>query len=451
LSPTAPLDPQLADLLNGDPADTLLLDDLRPWTRGELRRAAGAVCEDLRRRGVGPGARVAVHGPSEGRLLAAMLGARAAGALVIAVPRSPDPAAWVARWRPDATLGIAEVSGEADLRPTPHDGLCVALPTSGTTGEPKLVVLSSAAVRYTVDTGAGAARLLPGERTLVPVPLHHIYGWLAVAHAWRAGGVPRVSSRLVTAADVAEAARDVDAISATIAIARALQTSPRLITLSGEPVPAAVRLELAARHPRTTFALRYGMTELGGRALMLDPARFGDGTDCLGEPPEGIDVRIDEHGELWCRSPGMATCYLDDPEATSARWVDGWLRSGDRFERRPDGYYLVGRMDQRFKRRGEWVSPERIEAALAALPGVRASLVLPEERGGELVPVAWVEGEGLEGAALRRALLGAVAPWDVPAEVHVVAALARTGLGKVARARPTRDRVTPATGCSVRT
>lgn len=123
-----------------------------------------------------------------------------------------------------------------------------------------------------------------------------------------------------------------------------------------------------------------------------------DGPTTEKDPPTGT---VDELG-IWSSSAGRTSC----------------------------------RMDQRFKRRAEWVSPERVEEALVGCPGVREALVLPERRGDEDAPVAWVVGEALDPAAVRRWMMTRVQPWDVPVEVHVVPSLARTGMGKIARVRP---------------
>jgi benzoate-CoA ligase family protein len=107
----------------------------------------------------------------------------------------------------------------------------------------------------------------------------------------------------------------------------------------------------------------------------------------VGTPVPGYSVRlVDETdadvppgtlGDLWVRAPSLAAGYAQGNGLAPLRGRDGWFVSGDKFYADREGYYwYVGRADDMFKSRAEWVSPIRVEAALIEHPSVLESAVV---------------------------------------------------------------------------
>ncbi|MFC7615205.1 AMP-binding protein [Actinokineospora soli] len=171
----------------------------------------------------------------------------------------------------------------------------------------------------------------------------------------------------------------------------------------------------------------YGAPIANTRYRVLDP--------WLRERPVGVV------GELCCAGPGVARGYLDDPERTAAAFVerDGerLYRTGDLGRVRPDGLIeFVGRADTQVKLRGQRVEIGEVEAALAALDGVRGAVVtpVPAEGGrGYRGLAAHVTGDALDPEALRRALAERLPAHMVPATVTAHAAFPLTRNSKVDR------------------
>ena len=139
----------------------------------------------------------------------------------------------------------------------------------------------------------------------------------------------------------------------------------------------------------------YGTTE-AGRVLGPDPDDYP--LQSSGYPYAGTEVKlidngvIGDRGELWIRNEWLADGYWDDPKATAEKFVDGWYRTGDIFERDPKGFlYFVGRNDDMFNVGGDKVYPAEVEATLLKHPEVIGACVVsaPHPVKG-VVPVAMV-------------------------------------------------------------
>ena len=166
----------------------------------------------------------------------------------------------------------------------------------------------------------------------------------------------------------------------------------------------------------------YGQTELGGEVVgwsAADWREFGaTKLGAVGRPHAGVEVRVDDDGELWVRTPAsrQSTAALGDRVD-----ADGWVRTGDCGRVDDDGFvWIDGRVSDMVNRGGLKVFPAEVEEVLRAAPGVDdvAVVGVPDERLGE-VPVAFVVG------ALRRRRISSATsvstsrPYKVPVRVRV--------------------------------
>jgi crotonobetaine/carnitine-CoA ligase len=458
---------------------------------GSLRAAAG-----LRRLGVGPGVRVALLMPNAPEFLLAWLAILRLGA--VAVPLNPALTAaevdhCIGLARPSCAILAAEVAeGLTDSRPlwgcdltrvvlggglpgaVPWEGvstqervaaadlpapdldrLATILFTSGTTGFPKAVLHSH---RFWLTMGrALAARGPRVMRILGDVPLFYLAGLWRFMMALEHGGTLFLArhyslSRLVHRID----AHRIDFFTANDMVARSIPEGWR-------PAHPIVRVNIAglspALHARVErlFAAParegYGMTEAGAVLYMPFENGLMTGSGACGIPspyrscsirdPAGRDVPRGAAGELWVRGPGLCAGYVDDPEATSALFRDGWLRTGDLFRQDELGYYhLCGRLKDMIRRSGENIAAREVETALTELDAVIEAAVIgvPDPARGQEVMAClrlahgWT-AERLPPAAVLSHCRHRLARFKIPRYLQYVQAFPRTASNKIAKAQ----------------
>ncbi len=346
----------------------------------------------------------------------------------------------------------------------PTDRLAVMF-TSGTTSEPKGVVLTQHNYAHVADTMSAIIGLRPEHRWLVTLPLFHANAqYYCIAPAIAVGASVALTSSF-SASQWLRQSRDLSATHAS------LFAAPIRMILARRPAGApAGRLQhvwfaqnLGRQHYDEFSALAgcrprqlYGMTETVAIvcADVSDPYR----NDIIGPPIEGrpvllrnpetgVDAAPGQPAELVLGGvPGedLFLEYLDDPAATSRSLVqrDGatWFRTGDMVARvAGDGALrFVGRRDDVIKVSGENVSLTEVEAILAQAPGVLECAVLGRpDPVRDMVPVAYVVPRDREHPPViddlaewsRQNLAAAARPRDW----HLIDALPRTSVGKVRR------------------
>ena len=171
-----------------------------------------------------------------------------------------------------------------------------------------------------------------------------------------------------------------------------------------------------------------------------------------GTPVPGYRVRLideggdeitaaEEPGELQISGPSSAVQYWNQPEKSRATFLEGWTRSGDKYYRNRDGYYVYsGRSDDMLKVSGIYVSPIEVESALIAHEAVLEAAVVGIEDEERLIkPKAFVvlkPGYG-PGEAMRQELQahvkGMLAPYKYPRWIEFVEDLPKTATGKIQR------------------
>jgi acyl-CoA synthetase (AMP-forming)/AMP-acid ligase II len=190
----------------------------------------------------------------------------------------------------------------------------------------------------------------------------------------------------------------------------------------------------------------YGMTEASHEmaANPLPPGERRPGSVGL---PTGATIRIVDRGwnelapgqagEVVVSGPGLTPGYLNNPEANSESFRDGWFRTGDQGVLE-DGYLrLVGRIKELIIRGGENISPGEVEEALLAHPAVTDAAVfgIPDEKYGEVVAAAVTLGGGADEAALVAHCRQRLTPVKVPSVIHILDTIPRTPTGKLQRRR----------------
>jgi acyl-CoA synthetase (AMP-forming)/AMP-acid ligase II len=334
--------------------------------------------------------------------------------------------------------------------------------TSGTTGRPKGVVLSGAAVEANLDALAAAWAWTAEDVLTHALPLHHVHGLvLGVLGPLRVGGglhhtgafdVDRTADALLAGATVHFGVptmyqRLADAAEADRRVADAL-AGARLLVSGSAGLPRSVHERLRARTGQVIVE-RYGMTET--LITTAVPAGCRDRAGTVGRALPGVTLEVvdDEGGglpadgetlgELRVRTPSMFDGYLGDPGATGAAWRDGWFLTGDMGTIDADGFVRIAgrRSSDLIKSGGYRIGAGEIEDVLLEHPAVAEAAVrgLPDDDLGERI-VAWVVPAGGDADALDpdevRTWVGTrLARHKCPRVVVALPELPRNGMGKV--------------------
>jgi malonyl-CoA/methylmalonyl-CoA synthetase len=435
-------------------------------------------------------ARVAILAPPGRDFVAALHGTWRAGGVAVPLPVSHPPAeldyvirdagasvvvvdpAMADRVRASAAATGARVVFPADLASggaaapprVAADRRALMLYTSGTTGRPKGVVTSHAALRSQVESLVQAWRWTAADRTLLALPLHHVHGLVnVVSCALAAGAVCEMPPRFDPDAAWARLA------SGEITVFTAVPTIYYRLIQAWDEAPgrraewsagarrARLMMSGSAALPARTLARwreitghilleRYGMTEIG--MALSNPIDGPRRPGYVGQPLPGVSVRLvapdggevppGTPGEIEVRGPTVFTEYWQRPAETAAAFRDGWFRTGDVAVVEDGAYRLLGRSSIDILKTGGFkVSALEIEDALRQHPGVLDCAVVgvDDEEWGQRVCAA-VERRPdapLSAAALEAWLGDRLAPYKRPRAWRVVETLPRNAMGKVVK------------------
>ncbi len=380
------------------------------------------------------GARVAITE----RRLAAVLAGRPGDPLRHLVVIDGEPGSMtlgdvVAAGRPDFDLDAAARAV------TPADLLTLVY-TSGTTGAPKGVEITHAAMVAMAGASAAALGVRPGDKLISYLPSAHIADrWASLyLHTWAGteittlddhrqilaalrdvrptlfGGVPQVWQRIVggirtmlaahperarleQAVDIGHrhlSARRSGAVPAELAAAHRAADEQALSAIRARLGLDRVRLALTSAAPTPPGVVEFvnaigipltdawGMSEVSGLATMNPPDDIRPGT--VGRPIPGVEARLAPDGELLVRGPVVMRGYRGEPEETAAVLdADGWLHTGDIATIDADGY--IGIVDRKkellITSGGKNIAPAAVELAVRSnCPLVGQAVVVGDAR-----------------------------------------------------------------------
>ncbi|ANY07762.1 amino acid adenylation domain-containing protein [Pseudonocardia sp. HH130630-07] len=485
------------DRVRTAPDAPALIDGDRTWSYARLDRAARAIAHGLLAAGVRPGSAVGIAVGRSAELVAAVLGTAMAGAACLPLDTSYPPARITAML--DRAAPAAVLAGSDDLpdvgipvlrpddliatpadpaavlpRPAAHDPAYILF-TSGSTGEPKGVVMPHRALANLVcwqnarDSGAVGGRTLQFAPMSFDVSFQEVFSTLCgggtlvlVADELRrdpagllrlldSARVHRVFLPYVALEQLADASALLDIVPSAL----------RVVVSSGEQLRVSdpVRALCAAR-PGMVLENQYGPTEthvVCAHTLAGDPARFPalppigrpvDGTEVAVLDRRGRPAAVGARGEIHIGGACLADGYVGRPDLTAERFVahpdrpeDRLYRTGDAGIALADGSVVcLGRLDDQIKVRGFRVEPAEVELTVRRVAGrtVRdAAVVAVPGDGADARLVAFlvaagdgpVDGtEGLDG--IRHGLRTELPEHLVPGHLQWIASLPTTPSGK---------------------
>ena len=329
----------------------------------------------------------------------------------------------------------------------------VFIPTSGSTGTPRLVELSRGAVQASARASAANLGWNEAERWLLCLPLSHTGGLSVVIRCLLARRSvvlfePGPAGLLADTARLADAARSCTLLSLvpstlTALLDQGFSAPPalRAVLLGGSACSAALASRAhAARIPLLTS---YGLTETASQVVTrryaerLEPLPERHGRVSSGHALPGVELLLRD-GQIAVRAPSLLTRYVGPPSVAGAVDAAGWLVTADRGELGPGGeLYVLGRNDDVIVTGGENVDAHEVEAALLALGGVSAACVMGthSEQFGAVVSALLVTNDPAlaDSARLAEQLADRLARHKHPRRVKLVESLPLTPSGKLDR------------------
>jgi len=467
------------------------------WTWRELEHGRKQLAELLLTLGVRAGDRVMVVGENCATLVAVLFAVTSVGAWVVNVnarlsPREVDAVRShcmprrvlylgddsadarhhaervqatrlsLGRWGTIAVTALDERCAPEPVTGQANQDVAALLYTTGTTGEPKGVMLTHANLLFIARLSAELRRITTEDRVYGLLPISHVYGLASVClGTLRAGASLHLQSRFNPASMLEFASshaltvfQGVPAMYAKLLDnLKARGEKPQLPSLrflyaGCSPLPPALKRDVEAAFGLTLHN-GYGLTEASptltqtrhneprtdtsvGRALPGVELRIVD--------EEGRDVEPGTPGELWARGPNIMKGYYRDAKATAETLrPGGWLATGDIARQGPDGaYFIEGRLKELIIRSGFNVNPVEVETVLNSHPDVTQSAVVGRKKEGDEEVVAFVElvaGARTTPEALLSYAAGQLAPYKRPCEIITMGALPTAANGKVLKNR----------------
>jgi long-chain acyl-CoA synthetase len=359
---------------------------------------------------------------------------------------------------------LRSASGDYIAPELSNDELLGLFYTSGTTAEPKGVMLTHKNMLSNIAHTEEVYNYLPEDIYLHAAPMFHLADGAAVfSHTSRGATqafIPRFDPKQVLETIARER------VSLLLLVPTMLNfvlqqpdidsydlTSLRHLTYGASPI-APDLLKRAMKVLNCEFGQGYGLTEASPLLTVLqhEDHLVSDDKDAkrlasCGKPVRGVDVRVvkedgtdaqpGEVGEIVARGPNIMLGYWKRPEDTEEALRDGWLHTGDLATVDEEGYiYLVDRKKDMIVTGGENVYSTEVEAVLYAHPAVKEAAVIPipDADWGEAVHacVAVRDGRRVTSEELEDFCRERLANYKVPRSIEFIEGeLPKGGTGKI--------------------
>jgi acyl-CoA synthetase (AMP-forming)/AMP-acid ligase II len=484
---------QLMRMADEHPGKSFLLFEEQAWEFGEVAQTALQGANWLAKMGVNPGDRVVLAVSNRPLFLFLWFAALARGAVAVPISRESfgDPLRYIVGQSESRVLFceggdharfVAELDGYAVVIESfdgeaafleavaahpctepPH--LCSETPaailyTSGTTGQPKGVVIPNRSYLAAGEKVSQAIGITASDRIMTFLPLHHANPQMySVMSALTVGCSVAIVARF-SASRFLEQARHYQAtgftyVGTVLSILAKEFKAPVASGLRwcvGGGAPRAVWEDLNAKLAVQVHEL-YGMTETGGLVTINSRERYRFGS--VGAARDDFEVALVDHGEALL-GPGstgeivvrpkqpfvMTTGYFGKPEETLGAMANLWFHTGDLGRFDADGFlFFEGRKKELIRRGGEMISPVEIELAALKFEFVMdcAAVGVPDEILEEEVKLVVVRKDGFEANELIAFMHSVLPRHMVPRYLEFAAEIPKTATQKIQRFRLNRN------------
>lgn len=354
---------------------------------------------------------------------------------------------------------FAASAGALSLPKLKADDDALILYTSGTTGEPKGVVLSylnlaqyPMVMREMRVTDASTMRgcILPMSHIVGPVVCNELAqrGYTLVIFD-QINPVTILEGIQKYRINVFESVPIVFQLLLGVKNLASYDTSSmKLAAMMGTSIPLPLLRAFQAAQPHIKVYQGYGLTETSPMITLVEPDKAEAKIGSIGRAVPGVEVKIvdengkevpvGEAGEIITRGPHVMKGYFRRPDATAERIRNGWLYTGDVGKLDADGYYYhLGRRDDLIITGGLNVYPAEVENLIYTYPGVQETIVfaIPDPKRGQVIGAAVVPrpGSRIVEKELLAYLRGNLANFKVPDRIVIRESLPRTSSGKTIR------------------
>ncbi len=452
----------LIQSLKARPTEVVLEDETEALTGANLVGRADAVARALEAERVRIDEPVLIACSNCAADVAGFLGVWMAGAVAVPIHRQAMPATLnrvlalsgarlIVNGRPDLAATVSP--DRMTVRPVEAprrqmlDNAATIVFTSGSTGEPKGVVLAHDRLMAKIASIDSELGFGAGEHTFASLQLTFIFGqWVTFLTLLKGGHVTLANSFQAAEAAQMFADRRIDRFAAVPTMLRAmvphLAAAPAFsghVMSGGEVLPAKLSEQVRAAWPEAGLWDLYGLTETCACDFIVRPSDHDAASGTIGRTWSGIDCRLhpDTH-ELQIRTPYRMLGYLDRPQLTADAFDGDWFRTGDMGAIRADGrMVLTGRIKDLIIRAGNKIAPVEIERVVEGHPDVAGALVvgMPDVRMGEVIHLYVVlrPGMALTAEAIRNWAGERLERYKLPDHVHFGASLPVGATGKTDR------------------
>ncbi len=478
-------------LAGKDPERRALLLPREECTYGELRRRSDQIAHWISRMGGRKGDRAILIGENSLFWVAAYLGVMRAGLVCVPLPGSvPEQdlghvlAITEARFvfaqstiaaRNSGRWGELHMVTDRDdpwsdapgggisLPATERDGLAALMFTSGSTGQPRGVMVSHGNIIANTESIIEYLGLTERDRMMTVLPFHYCFGTSLLHTHLRAGASMVLDSRFLYPETVLQRMLETEC-TGFAGVPSHFQMLLRNSSLAQKKFPHLRHVQQAGGYlappfvrdlrealPDTRIFIMYGQTEATARLSYLPPELLDTKPGSIGKGMPGVKLRVvnesgedarrGEVGEIVAEGENVAHGYWRAPEESAKSFRDGTLYTGDLATVDEDGYlYIVDRAKDFLKCGGKRVSCRQIEEQLLAFEGLTEAAVIgiPDDVLGEAVKAFVVPRSG-DGNRLAERLAGfckgRLQPQLVPKEIVVLPSLPKNSAGKVVKSR----------------
>ncbi len=403
----------------------------------DLYRRAAALTQSLKKRGVHPRDRVIICFENSPEFFVAYYAVLQAGAIVAplntflkeqelahivhdAQPRliltSEDRLPLFTKATGDIPIMTGKEFPQPDASFVPSDPIdllgdemAALLYTSGTTGLPKGVMLSSKNIMTNVAQGIARVQIGFKERLFGVLPLFHVFAqnicvWSAIFLGATIILVPKIDRRYILAA-LKHQPTGFFGIPALYGLLCLLKTAPldsvKYFISGGDALPDKIRAYFALLY-RRKICNGYGLSETSP-LIAVDFDDMAEPTNTVGAPAIGMAAEIrdeegkvlpaGEIGELWVKGDNVMLGYYNAPDLTADVMKDGWFRTGDTMYFDQKGKLVIaGRVKDLIKSKGIKIYPQEIENIIMSYPNViRVGVIGVKDETNSEIPIAYVQ------------------------------------------------------------
>ena len=350
------------------------------------------------------------------------------------------------------SFGEIALTADPDVPEAEPTDVAVLLYTTGTTGDPKGVMLTHGNLDFAGNASANLRGMGPDERIYGALPLTHVFGLASMLTAGAVAGAEvqlehrfgpdKLLAALRDGATILPAVPQMHALlmqhTAEQGADRLQDAALRYVSSGAAPLDPAWKRKAEAFYG-LPLQNGYGMTETTA-GVSATRNRMGDPDTSVGPALPGVEIRIDAPsdagvGEIQTRGPHVMKGYYKDPAQTAeVLSPDGWLSTGDLGRIDEAGrLHVVGRKKELIIRSGFNVYPPEVEAALNDHPKVVQSAVIGRARDGNEEVLAFVQPThaDLTAQELQDFVRDTLSAYKRPTAIFVVEALPAAATGKI--------------------